>query len=77
MSSLEHYAEEINEDKTYEMEWALITEKIEKIINGCLIFKIEKRLSGGLVDKILRDLMKENAEVETRRKWVSILWGGQ
>ena len=27
VSSLEHYAEEINEDKTYEMEWALITEK--------------------------------------------------
>ena len=62
VSSLKHYAEEINEDKTYEMEWALITEKIEKIINGCLIFKIEKRLSGGLIDKILRDLMKENAE---------------
>ena len=62
VSCLDHFEEDLNEDKTYEMEWAIITEKIEKIITGCLIFKVEKRLNGGLIDKILRDLIKENSE---------------
>ena len=43
MSSLEHYAEEINEDKTYEMEWALITEKIEN----------EKQICSKAADELL------------------------
>lgn len=71
IASLENYKDDLNEDKTYEMEWPLITEKIEKIINGCLIFKIEKRLNSGLLDKILRDLIKENKKLEEVQKEIN------
>ena len=44
------------------MEWPYITEKMEKIISGCLIYKVEKRLTSGLIEKTLRDMIKENID---------------
>mgnify|MGYP003501517912 CR=1 FL=1 len=39
-----------------------MTEKMEKIISGCLIYKVEKRLTSGLIEKTLRDMIKENID---------------
>ena len=62
INSLEQYTDDLNKDKTYEMEWPYITEKMEKIISGCLIYKVEKRLTSGLIEKTLRDMIKENID---------------